>query len=174
MPSAHSFSVAFAATELVDLFARQFEACRLKRGEFCALVADTAWNPVYAAAATGACREPGAETSLTTFTASTPVPARALEELCARAGLIVYICAFTLHFRPEIKAALDVAALAHSNNATGIDRDSAVGNLEKVESIASTCPPLTSKSTDLGGNSAAPVGIHPSWLRLQQCPHPIA
>ncbi len=174
MPSARSFPVAFAASELVDLFARQFEACCLKRGEFCALVRDTAWNPVYAAAAMGACRELGAERSLTTFAASTPLPARALEAVCARADLIVYMSAFTLHFRRAIKAALDVAALAHSNNATGIDRDSAVGNLGKVESIASTCPPLTSKSTDLGGNSAVPVGIHPSWLRLQQCPHPIA
>jgi hypothetical protein len=174
MPSARNFLVAFAATELVDLFARQFEACRLKRGDFCAHVRDTAWNPVYAAAAMGACRELGAKTSLTTFAASTPLPAPALEAVCARADLIVYMSAFTLHFRPEINAALDVAALAHSNNATGIDRDSAVGNLGKVESIASTCPPLISKSRDLGGNSALPVGIHPSWLRLQQCPHPIA
>ena len=102
------------------------------------------------------------------------MPARALEAACARADLIVYMSAFTLHFRPETKAALDVAALAHSNNATGIDRDSAVGNVGKVESIASTCPPLTIKSTDLSGNSAVPVGIHPSLLRLQQCPHPIA
>lgn len=110
MPYARSFSTAFAATDLVDLFARQFEACRLKRGEFCALVTDTAWNPVYAAAAMGACRALGAETSLTTFAASAPVPARALEAVCARADLIVYMSAFTLHYRPEIKAALEAGA----------------------------------------------------------------
>ncbi len=95
------------------------------------------------------------------------MPARALEAVCVRADLIVYMSAFTLHFRPEIKAALDVAALAHSNNATGIDRDSAVARSREKSTLAS-------KSTDLGGNSAVPVGIHLSWLRLQQCPHPIA
>lgn len=45
MPSARSFPVAFAASELVDLFARQFEACCLKRGEFCALVAERPGTP---------------------------------------------------------------------------------------------------------------------------------
>lgn len=110
MPYARSFSTALAATDLVELFTRQFDSCRLKQGEFCALITDTAWNPVYAAAAMGACRALGAETSLTTFAASAPVPAKALSAVCARADLIVYMTAFTLHYRPEIKAALDAGA----------------------------------------------------------------
>ncbi len=112
MPYARSFSTELAAVDLVDLFTRQFDACRLKRGEFCALVTDTAWNPAYAAAAMGACKALNAEVSLTTFAASEPIPAKALQAVCAAADLIVYMSAFTLHYRPELKAALDRGARA--------------------------------------------------------------
>jgi 2,5-dihydroxypyridine 5,6-dioxygenase len=112
MPYDRSFSTALAAVDLVDLFARQFEACRLKRGEFCALVTDTAWNPVYAAAALGACKQLGAEASLTTFSIDGDVPARALGAVCAAADLIVYMSFFTLHYRSEVRAALDRGARA--------------------------------------------------------------
>lgn len=110
MPYARSFSTELAAIDLVALFMHQLNACRLKRGEFCALITDTAWNPIYAAAAMGACRALNAEVSLTTFAASVTVPARALESVCAHADLIVYMSSFTLHYRPEIKTALDRGA----------------------------------------------------------------
>ncbi len=112
MPYARSFSTELAAIDLIDLFTRQFDACRLKRGEFCALITDTAWNPVYAAAAMGACKALKAEVSLTTFAASETIPARALQAVCAHADLIVYMSAFTIHYRPELKAALNRGARA--------------------------------------------------------------
>lgn len=51
-----------AAPELVDLFKRQLEMCALKPGDLCLVVTDTAHNPAYAAACTGAATILGAET----------------------------------------------------------------------------------------------------------------
>ncbi len=110
---ARSFSTELAAVDLASTCSPSVRCLQLKRGEFCALVTDTAWNPAYAAAAMGACKALNAEVSLTTFSASEArsLPRRC-KRFCAAADLIVYMSAFTLHYRPELKAALDRGARA--------------------------------------------------------------
>jgi 2,5-dihydroxypyridine 5,6-dioxygenase len=99
-----------AATDLVALFMHQLAACRLASGELCLCITDTAWNPACAAACMAAATALGAETAQLVFAAGRPVPARALAGACGAADLIVYMTAFTLHYRPEIRAALDRGA----------------------------------------------------------------
>jgi 2,5-dihydroxypyridine 5,6-dioxygenase len=100
--TSHSFAV-----ELVDLFRHQLAMCRLAPGELCLCITDTAWNPAYAAACMGAAHALGAEAYEVVFPASRPLPSRTLADAWRQADLIVYMTTFKLHYRPEIRAALD-------------------------------------------------------------------
>ncbi|MBY4891201.1 hypothetical protein KUL25_00305 [Rhodobacteraceae bacterium N5(2021)] len=94
------------ATDLAALFRHQLNACALQPGELCVCVTDTAWMPAYAAACMGAAEALEAKAVQVTFGWNKPPDARALAALCEVADLIVYMTAHTLHYRPEIAAAL--------------------------------------------------------------------
>ncbi len=106
MPDARSFSGEFAAADLTGLFRHQLEACRLAEGEECLCITDTAWNPAIAAACLTAALSLGANAHVLTFPASRAITERALASALAGADLIIYMSGFTLHYRPEVRAAL--------------------------------------------------------------------
>lgn len=107
MPYGRTETSHAAATDLVALFTHQLSACRLAPGELCLCITDTAWNPGYAAACMAAAHALGAEAYQAVFAASRPLPSSGLAAAWADADLIVYMTSFTLHYRPEIRAALD-------------------------------------------------------------------
>lgn len=98
------------AADLVALFRHQLTACALRPGELCVCITDSAWMPAYAAACMGAAEAIGADAVQATFGWNAPPDTRALGALCEAADLIVYMTAHTLHYRPEIAAALDRGA----------------------------------------------------------------
>jgi 2,5-dihydroxypyridine 5,6-dioxygenase len=112
MPYARTFDGPAAAADLTGLFHHQLALSRVKPGESVVCVTDTAWNPVYGAACLAAALALGAEASLITLPASRPPPAAMLGAALAAADLIVYATHFTLHYRPEMRAALDRGARA--------------------------------------------------------------
>lgn len=107
MAYGRTFSSHAMAVDLVELFRHQLAASRLGPGQLCLCLTDTAWNPVYAAACMGAAHALGAEAYQTVFPVSRPLPAKSLAAAWLEADLIVYMTSFTLHYRPEIRAALD-------------------------------------------------------------------
>ncbi len=94
---------------LVELFRQQLAASRLSSGQVCLAITDTAWDPAYAAACLEAAQALGARASLVTLEADRPVPGTSLAP-CVHADLVAYMTAHTLHYRPEIGAALDAGA----------------------------------------------------------------
>ena len=107
MAYGRSFTSHAFAVELVDLFRHQLSMCRLVPGELCLCITDTAWNPAYAAAGMGAAHALGAEAYQVVLPVHRPLPGTALADLVRHADLIVYMTTFKLHYRPEIRAALD-------------------------------------------------------------------
>lgn len=107
MAYGRTFTSHAMAVELVDLFRRQLGMCRLKPGELCLCVTDTAWNPAYAAACMGAAHALGADAYEIVLPAGRPLPTRSLGPAWREADLIVYMTSHKLHYRPEIRAALD-------------------------------------------------------------------
>lgn len=96
-------------TPLVEVFRHQLAASRLAPGERCLAITDSAWDPACAAACVDAARTLGAEVRLVVLPAGQPVDGAALAP-AADAQLVVYMTSFTLHYRPEIRAALDAGA----------------------------------------------------------------
>jgi 2,5-dihydroxypyridine 5,6-dioxygenase len=94
---------------LVDLFRHQLAASRLVPGERCLAITDSRWDPACAAACVDAARAFGAETRQIVLRADRPVDGATLAP-AADADLVVYMTSFTLHYRPEIRAALDAGA----------------------------------------------------------------
>ena len=94
---------------MVDLFCHQLAASGLASGERCLAITDTRWDPACAAACLEAARRLGAVTSGVVLDANRPLDGGALEPVLD-AGLVVYMTSFTLHYRPEIRAALDRGA----------------------------------------------------------------
>lgn len=94
------------AADFAALFRHQLTACALAPGELCVVITDTAWMPAYGAACIGAADALGADTVQACFGWNTPPDNRALAALCEAADLIVYMTSHTLHYRPEIGAAL--------------------------------------------------------------------
>jgi 2,5-dihydroxypyridine 5,6-dioxygenase len=112
MPYARTFDGPAAAADLTALFGHQLSLSRVAAGESVVCVTDTAWNPAYGAACLAAAMALGAEAGLVTLSASRPPPARLLAAAFAGADLIVYATHHTLHYRPEMRAALDRGARA--------------------------------------------------------------
>lgn len=98
------------ASDLAALFRHQLTACALQPGELCVCITDTAWSPAYASACMGAAEALGADAMQATFRWNLAPDARALSALCEAADLIVYMTAHTLHYRPEVAAALERGA----------------------------------------------------------------
>ncbi|MEO1227195.1 MAG: hypothetical protein AAFX92_23530, partial [Pseudomonadota bacterium] len=110
MAYARTFDGPGFGADLAALFRHQLTACALKPGELCVCITDSAWMPAYAAACMGAVEALGADAVQATFGWNKMPDARALSALCEAADLIVYMTAHTLHYRPEIAAALDRGA----------------------------------------------------------------
>jgi 2,5-dihydroxypyridine 5,6-dioxygenase len=110
MPYGRTYSSHAMAVELVELFRHQLQACELRTGELCLCITDTAWNPAYAAACMGAAHALGAEAYQVMFPVDRPLPGKTLAASWKEADLIVYMTSFTLHYRAEIRAALDSGA----------------------------------------------------------------
>lgn len=112
MAYARSYTGDAFAGDLARLFRHQLEACALSPGEFCVCVTDTAWMPAYAAACHAAALSLGAEAFVATFAWDRPPAPVALAAACDRADLIVYASGHALHYRDELRAALDRGARA--------------------------------------------------------------
>src|SRR5512139_591643 len=87
MAYGRSYSTPATATDLVDLFRHQLAACRL-----------------------GADHVLGADAYQMVLPWQRPLPARTLAPAWREADLIVYMTSHRLHYRPEIRAALDAGA----------------------------------------------------------------
>jgi len=110
MPYGRTYTNPAFATDLISLFDHQLRASNLGTGETCWCVTDTAWNPAYAAACVGAATAIGADVWQTMFTWNAPPPSAVLRANCEVADLIVYMTSHTLHYRDEIRHALDRGA----------------------------------------------------------------
>lgn len=110
MPYARSYSDPAFAVDLMALFEHQLRACNLKPTETVWCITDTAWTPAYASACVGAATSLGAEAWQTTFSWNTPPPSSVLLANSQIADLIVYMTSHTLHYRDEIRQALDNGA----------------------------------------------------------------
>ncbi len=107
MPYARTTTGAHVATELVGLFRRQLEACRLVEGESCLIVTDTAYDPTPSAACLGAALALDADVAILTLPFSRPFPGAALAATLAEADLLVGFTTLRLHYDPHLRAALD-------------------------------------------------------------------
>lgn len=94
---------------LLDLFRLQLAASRLAAGERCLAVTDSRWDPACAPACVEAAHALGASTRVVVLAADQPIDGAALAPM-ADADLVVYMTSFTLHYRPEMRAALDRGA----------------------------------------------------------------
>jgi 2,5-dihydroxypyridine 5,6-dioxygenase len=112
MPYARTFSSDAVAADLGALFCHQLSACGLSQGELCVCVTDTAWSPSYGAACHAAALSLGAEAVIATVAWDRPPASAVLSSICDRADLIVYATAHALHYRGELRAALDRGARA--------------------------------------------------------------
>lgn len=97
------------APPLAEVFRHQLAASRLAPGERCLAITDSAWDPACVAACLAAARTLGAEGRLVVLPAGQPVDGAALAP-AADAHLVVYMTSFTLHYRPEIRTALEAGA----------------------------------------------------------------
>ncbi len=102
-------SSAATVAPLAELFRRQLVASRLGPGERCLAITDSRWNPACAAACVEAALALGAEPQQIVLHADRPLDGVALAPAAA-ADLVVYMTSFTLHYRPEIRSALDGGA----------------------------------------------------------------
>jgi 2,5-dihydroxypyridine 5,6-dioxygenase len=107
MPYPRDYASPLAGADLAELFRHQLAACRLTPGETCLAITDTAWNPAASAACLAAARALGAEVAVLTLPSAGPLPAALLGPAVMAADLTVYMTAHTLHYRPEVRAALD-------------------------------------------------------------------
>jgi len=107
MPYARRTTGAHVATELVDLYRHQLEACRLAPGETCLIVTDTAYDPTPSAACLGAALQLGAQPVVLTLPYSRQFPGGALAATLAEADLILGFTTHRLHYDPHLRAALD-------------------------------------------------------------------
>ena len=112
MPYGRTTSTPHAATELVPLFRRQLEGCRLRSDETCLVLTDTAYDPIASAACLGAALDLGARAFVVTVPFAAPFPGAALRGALEDADLIVALTTHGVHYDPHLRAALDGGARA--------------------------------------------------------------
>jgi len=95
-----------AAAELVGVFKRELQMCRLTADERLLVVTDSAFNPIYAAACMGAGLDIGAETVEVTIAHGQPWSENALAGAFGSADLIVYSTTHALHYSEAMRKAL--------------------------------------------------------------------
>ena len=107
MPYARTTTGAHVAAELIGLYRHQLEACRLREGESCLIITDTAYDPTPSAACLGAALALEASPAVLTLPFSRPFPGKALAATLAEADLIIGFTTHRLHYDPYLRAALD-------------------------------------------------------------------
>lgn len=100
-----------AIPEIMMLYKHQLKMSRLKPGETCIVVTDTAYDPVYSDACMGAASEIGAEVIKITLPYYS-LPSKPLSSVISEADLIVSYTRHRLHYSEEIRKALDRGARA--------------------------------------------------------------
>lgn len=96
-------------SSVVALFRHQLAASRLAARERCLAITDSHWDPSCAPACLDAAHALGASTELVVLEAGQPIDDAVLTSVLD-ADLVVYMTSFTLHYRPEMRAALDRGA----------------------------------------------------------------
>ena len=112
MPYARTTTGAHVAAELIGLYRHQLEACRLRPGESCLIITDTAYDPTPSATCLGAALALDANPAVLTLPFSRPFPGAALAATLAEADLIVGFTTHRMHYDPHVRAALDGGARA--------------------------------------------------------------
>lgn len=107
MPYSRTTTGPHVAAELIGLYRRQLEACRLGRDESCLIITDTAYDPTPSAACLGAALALEANPAVLTLPYSRPFQGEALAATLADADLIVGFTTHRLHYDPYLRAALD-------------------------------------------------------------------
>jgi 2,5-dihydroxypyridine 5,6-dioxygenase len=107
MPYARTTTGPHVAAELIGLYRRQLEACRLRPDESCLIITDTAYDPTPSAACLGAALALEANPALLTLPFSRPFRGESLAATLAEADLIVGFTTHRLHYDPYLRAALD-------------------------------------------------------------------
>ena len=107
MPYARTTTGPYASVELVSLYRHQLEGCRLRAGESCLIVTDSAYDPVASAACMGAALALDAVPAVLTLPDARAFPGAALAGTLAEADLIVGMTTHRLHYDPHVRAALD-------------------------------------------------------------------
>jgi len=95
-----------AMADLIPLFKRQLSFCNLKPAERVAVITDTAFNPLYAAAAVAAALDLGAEAFEVVLPHRRSPSEPVLSKIFESSDLIVYSTTHTLHYSPAMAAAL--------------------------------------------------------------------
>jgi 2,5-dihydroxypyridine 5,6-dioxygenase len=112
MPYARTTAGAHVATELIGLYRHQLESCRLRQGESCLIITDTAYDPTPSASCLGAALALHANPAVLTLPFTRPFPGAALAATLAEADLIVGFTTHRMHYDPHVRAALDGGARA--------------------------------------------------------------
>lgn len=112
MPYARTHSGPYAATSLVPLYRRGLEASRLRAGEHCCILTDTAYDPTAAAACLAAALDLDATAMVVTLPAERPLPGAYLASTFAASDLVMVLTPLRAHYDPHLRAALDAGARA--------------------------------------------------------------
>ncbi|MEX2500828.1 MAG: hypothetical protein WD336_00515 [Trueperaceae bacterium] len=112
MPYGRRHTGPYAAIDLVPVFEHQLTHSNLTAGESVVIVTDTAFDPVHAAACLGAAQALGAHAQIVTLPARATVLPRAFGPMLAASDLIVGATTHLLHYRDDVRAALDGGARA--------------------------------------------------------------
>ena len=112
MPYARTRTGPYAASELVALYRRQLEACRLRAGETCLILTDTGYDPAASAACLAAAHDLGATAVVVTLSSDRPLPGAYLASTFASSDLVLALTPHRVHYDPHLRAALDAGSRA--------------------------------------------------------------
>jgi 2,5-dihydroxypyridine 5,6-dioxygenase len=112
MPYAHLPIGETALVELVPIFRHQLEYCRLEPGERLIAITDGAFHPHYAAACVGAALDLGAEAFQVCLPQRRVPSGEVLRSVFQTSDLIVYSTSHGLHYRREMREALEAGKRA--------------------------------------------------------------
>jgi len=95
------------SVELVELFRHQLSMSRLRSGEECLIVTDTAFDPTYASACLGAALALGASAQVVTLPYAADELPRSFGATVGMSDLLVGMTTHPLHYRDDVREALD-------------------------------------------------------------------
>lgn len=112
MPYARTRTGPYATLDLVASYRHQLEACRLREGERCLVLTDTAYDPAASAACLRAALDLGAQALVVTLPTELGDQGEYLAGLYRASDLVVAITPTLVHYDPHLRAALDAGARA--------------------------------------------------------------